>query len=136
MRYLLDTNVCISILKGKNRYLLKRIENLQNYEISIPVIVKYELYFGVFKSKRIQHNQNKLEDFLKAFEIISFNDEMAVIAGRIRADLSSKGNIIGPYDLLIAATAIESNRILVTHNTKEFIRVNNLQLDDWEEVVK
>lgn len=57
---------------------------------------------------------------------------MAVIAGQIRADLSSKGNIIGPYDLLIAATSIESNRILVTHNTKEFARVNNIQLEDWE----
>ncbi|MEA1973053.1 MAG: type II toxin-antitoxin system VapC family toxin [Candidatus Cloacimonadota bacterium] len=134
MRYLLDTNVCISILKGKNRYLLKRIENLKNYEISIPVIVKYELYFGVFNSKRIQHNQKKLEDFLQAFQIISFNDEMAIIAGKLRADLSARGNIIGPYDLLIAATALETDRILVTHNTKEFKRVTHLQLDDWEEV--
>ncbi len=132
MKYLLDTNVCINILKGQNMNLFKRIENLQNWEISIPVIVKYELYYGVFKSKRVHYNKDKLNNFLQPFNIVPFNEEMAIIAGRIRADLSSKGNIIGPYDLLIAATALESNLILVTHNTKEFIRVDNLKLDDWE----
>ena len=132
MRYLLDTNVCIAILKGENKQLLKNIQNIENHQIAIPVIVKYELYYGVYKSKKIKDNINKLEDFLQVFQIIPFMDEMAIIAGKIRANLSLRGNIIGPYDLLIAATAIATNRILVTHNTKEFKRINNLELIDWE----
>jgi len=73
-----------------------------------------------------------IREFFNSFSSMSFDDNIADICGEIRADLEKLGTPIGPYDLLIAATAISKDLILVTNNTKEFIRVKNIQLEDWQ----
>ena len=132
MKYLLDTNVCIKILNGSNRNILKRIETIKNDEIVIPSIVRFELYYGSYKSKIPTKTTKNLNLFLNSFETIEFNDSIAEIAGKLRADLSKKGTPIGPYDIIIAATAIYTNLTLITHNTKEFSRITELIIEDWE----
>jgi len=132
VKYLLDTNVCIRILNGSNRNILSRIETIKNDEIIIPSIVRFELYYGSYKSKIPTKTTYNLNQFLNSFETIVFNDTIAEIAGKLRADLSQKGTPIGPYDIIIAATAIYTNIILVTHKTKEFSRIMVLKTEDWE----
>ncbi len=132
MKYLLDTNVCIKILNGSNKNILNKIETIKNNEILIPSIVRFELYYGAYKSTIPTKTTNTLNRFLNSFETIEFNDSIAEIAGRLRADLAQKGTPIDPYDIIIAATAIYTNLTLITHNKKEFSRIISLKKEDWE----
>ncbi len=102
--------------------------------IKIPAIVVAELVHGAEKSLDPVRNLEQVKKFLMAFEIVPFDHSAAYSYGRIRADLEKKGHIIGPNDLIIAATVLSQNGILVTHNTKEFSRVTNLALEDWIEI--
>ena len=132
MKYIFDTNVCIKILNGNNESILNKIDDINNYDIIIPSIVRFELFYGAFKSKKSTKTLKILNEFLNSFETIGFNDNIAEIAGKIRADLEKKGTPIGPYDLIIGATTIYKNLILVTHNTKEFSRIDKIKIEDWE----
>lgn len=132
MKYLLDTNVCIRLLKGFPEKIKHIITQIPNNDLAIPSIVHYELYYGACKSNRKTETLLVLEDFLSSFQTINFDNNIAKIAGEIRAKLDSKGTPIGPYDILIAASAISHNLVLVTHNIKEFSRIDNLSLEDWE----
>ncbi|MCL2881123.1 MAG: PIN domain-containing protein [Treponema sp.] len=87
--------------------------------------------YGASKSKNREKNRNALQRFLSPFEIINFDTKDAEIYGIIRADLERNGNIIGPYDMQIAAQAFRWSCILVTNNTKEFQRVSGLKLENW-----
>jgi tRNA(fMet)-specific endonuclease VapC len=133
LTYLLDTNVCIRLINNSNSAVIKRLANQQPEDIFISSITQLELYYGAYRSLQTEKNLEILHRFFSQFNIISFNSETAKIAGKIRADLAASGTPIGPYDLQIAATAIAKNFILVTHNTREFSRINGLQLEDWEE---
>jgi len=132
MKYLLDTNVCIRLLKGASASILRRIEHISSDDVIIPSIVRFELYYGAYKSSRPEETLIKLKEFLDAFEYADMNNDIGEIAGKLRADLERKGHPIGPYDLLIGATALSLNCILITHNTKEFSRIENLMIEDWE----
>jgi|SRR3990172_2202175 len=132
MKYLLDTNVCIKILKGKTQSILKKIENIDNSDIAIPSVVQFELYYGAYKSVKKEATLKILEEFLKNFQIVNFDSKTAEICGKIRAELEQKGTPIGPYDLIIAATALCRKLILVTNNTNEFSRVENILIENWE----
>lgn len=132
MKYLLDTNVCIRILKGSSPEIYQRISNIENSCIVIPSIVRFELFYGAFKSLYSEKTLNTLKAFLGFFDTVSFDNKAAMICGRIRTDLEKIGRPIGPYDLLIASTAMANNLILVTHNVKEFSRVKGLLFEDWE----
>jgi len=90
------------------------------------------LYYGAYKSTIPTKTTNTLNRFLNSFETIEFNDSIAEIAGRLRADLAQKGTPIDPYDIIIAATAIYTNLTLITHNKKEFSRIISLKKEDWE----
>ena len=90
------------------------------------------MYYGAYKSTIPTKTTNTLNQFLNSFETIELNDSIAEIAGRLRADLAQKGTPIGPYDIIIAATAIYTNLTLITHNTKEFSRIISLKKEDWE----
>lgn len=133
MRYMLDTNVCIRFLRGDSLSLMRKIELISPEFICISAIVKYELYYGAFKSLKVKENLLLLDRFISNYQIKDFDNLTAEIAGRIRADLDILGMPIGPNDLLIGATAIQHNCTLITHNTKEFSRINGLHIEDWEE---
>ncbi len=94
-------------------------------------IVKAELHYGAYRSRRARENLKLLRDFLRQFSSLPFDDRAVKIYGRIRRELERSGQSIGPYDLIIAAVAIGHGAILVTHNTKEFRRVRDLRLEDW-----
>jgi len=131
MKYLLDTNTCIKFLKGTSENIRNRVLSAEN-DISLCSIVKYELYYGAYKSKEVIDNLKKIELFFNKFNTILFNDRCSKICGQIRADLEKNGLPIGPYDLQIASIALSNDLILVTHNIKEFNRISNLRIEDWE----
>ncbi|MDB9473536.1 type II toxin-antitoxin system tRNA(fMet)-specific endonuclease VapC [Dolichospermum circinale] len=132
MIYLLDTNTCIIYLKGKNIHLKEKLDSISISEIAVCSIVKSELFYGAMRSAKPDSNLKLQQGFLDKFVSLPFNDEAAIIFGNIRAELTSKGTPIGGYDLQIAAIALANNLILVTHNTREFSRIPELQLQDWE----
>lgn len=131
MRYMLDTNICIYIIKKKPRKVLETLKRLDIGDVCISVITLAELEYGVNKSQQKERNKIALTSFLSPIEILPFSDSAAVISGEIRASLEKKGQIIGAYDLLIAAHALSENLILITNNTNEFSRIPGLSLQNW-----
>jgi tRNA(fMet)-specific endonuclease VapC len=129
--YFLDTNTCIYFLKGTYKSILEEFKKRKPEEIKISSIVKAELLLGVEKSKQKDKNLKVYTKFLEPFEIVSFDDQAAVSYAKIRATLEKKGKIIGPNDLVIAATVMANKGVLVSHNTKEFKQVSGLILEDW-----
>ena len=132
MNYLLDTNTCIIYLKGRNLNLKQRLEAVPVSEIAVCSIVKAELCFGAMKSANPERNFALQQAFLKQFVSLPFDDLAAKTFGVMRSQLETKGIPIGAYDLQIAAIALANNLTLVTHNTREFERVEGLQVEDWE----
>ena len=129
MRFLLDTNAVIALLKG-DPVLAGRLRKHDPRDFGLPAIVAHELYFGAFRSARQAENLARL-DALR-FEIIDFTSADARSAGFVRAELAARGKPIGPYDALIAAQALARELILITHNTREFSQVRRLKFEDWE----
>jgi len=130
--YLLDSNVCIRILNGASPPLQRRLRSCSPTEVSLCSVVKAELYFGARKSERQAENLRLVGRFFSVFPSFDFDDRCAEVYGTIRGELERGGIPIGPNDLLIAATAIANELVLVTHNTREFERVVGLRLEDWE----
>ncbi len=133
MSYLLDTNTCIRLLnQDQNSSVAQRLATHKPADILLCSIVKAELYYGAYKSSRRERNLEKLERFFSQFHSVPFDDQAALQAGKVRAQLTALGTPIGPNDLLIAAIALTNHLALVTNNTKEFGRVAGLQIEDWE----
>ncbi len=132
MSYLLDTNACIRILNGTSPALVERMRREDPSSIKLSSVVRAELLFGARKSSRVEQNLTLLSKFLAPFESLPFDDRAAEHYGLIRAELEREGRLIGPNDLLIAATARAHDAILVTRNTKEFSRVVALRIESWE----
>lgn len=129
--FLLDSNVCISYLnEGQNKLKSKVVQHFGH--IYLCDMIKMELYYGAYKSQRVEQNIAAFKDFFELTTTLPFDEEIAQLAGRIRADLTQRGEIIGAYDILIVSTAIVHEKTLVTHNTKEFQRVKGLKLVDWQ----
>ena len=101
-------------------------------EIAVCSVVKGELFYGAIRSANIERNLRLQQEFLSQFVSLPFDDQSALIFSNIRAQLATQGTPIGAYDLQIAAIALAHNLILVTHNTREFSRIPQLQLEDWE----
>jgi len=129
--YYLDTNTCIYFFNGTHESIKKRIMGISPSEIAIPSVVKAELLFGAYKSKRKKANIEKIEQFLESFEIASFDDVMAYVYADIRYRMEMKGTLIGPNDLFIAAIVKFNDGILVTNNDKEFKRIEGLKVENW-----
>ena len=128
--YILDTNTLIYFFKGIGNVagiLLSKSPK----DISIPSIALYELEVGIAKSTKPNKRRKQLKSLISKIDISSFGAKEAEVAAMIRANLESKGTPIGPYDTLIAGTALSINATLITHNTKEFKRVNGLNIEDW-----
>ncbi|MCL1493908.1 MAG: type II toxin-antitoxin system VapC family toxin [Pseudanabaena sp. Salubria-1] len=132
MSYLLDTNACIRYLNSSNNQIFHRLSVLSSDDVFLCDVVKFELYYGAYKSRNIDKNLANLKIFFDEFVSLPFDGQVANICGQIRADLNKKGTPIGVYDLQIASIAIANNLVLVTHNIGEFSRVDGLQYEDWE----
>ena len=130
--YLLDTNVCIMYLKGKSLSINRYIDNLEVDKIAVCSVVKAELFYGSMRSNNPQKSLKIQKSFLQQFVSLPFDDSCAEVYGKIRADLANTGTPIGSNDIQIAAIALANNLILVTHNVREFSRVEGLKIEDWE----
>jgi tRNA(fMet)-specific endonuclease VapC len=132
LAYLIDSNVCVIYLNGKSPLLQQRFNSTLVDEIVVCSIVKGELFYGSRRSNNPAKSLQIQQDFLAQFISLPFDDTAAVVYGKIRAELAKAGTPIGPNDLQIAAIAIAHDLTLVTHNTREFSRVDGLKLEDWE----
>lgn len=133
MKYLLDTNILIYMLKKPTPALIKRFKSVASPAILIPAIVRSELEYGFCKSGDYERSRFKFEPFLRLFATQPFTERAAKEYGRIAADLQKTNQLIGNMDMLIAATAKAEGMTLVTHNTKEFERIPGLLIEDWVE---
>ena len=132
MIYLLDTNVCVSYLRGTDRERLEARLNAANFgDIALCSVVKAELLYGAARSQQPEKNHAQLQRFFSSFPSLAFEDEAAAAYGTLRAALEASGTPIGPNDLMIAAIALASGLVLVTHNATEFNRVPGLHVEDW-----
>ena len=131
MIYMLDTDICIYIIKRKPLRVLERLESIQPDQLSMSAITFAELMNGAKKSQRVEANVSRLNALGEILEICSFDQQAAVAYGDVRSSLEKRGEVIGPHDLLIAAHALSLDRTLITNNEREFKRVEGLKVDNW-----
>lgn len=128
--YALDTSTVVNYFRGRGR-VAERLLSRSPREVFLPTIVLYELELGVEKSVEASRRRNELDDLARVIQLLPFGPGEARVAARIRARLEAEGRRIGPYDILIAATALAHGAVLVSHNVDEFRRVDGLQVEDW-----
>lgn len=131
MRFLLDTDTCIYLLKGEDPALAQRVLDQRREDVGISAITLGELELGVAKSEHAKKNRRRLEVFSSNVTALPFDADAAVAYGRVRAALEKAGTPIGPLDTLIAAHAIALGSTLVTNNEREFGRVSSLRIANW-----
>lgn len=130
MRYLLDANAIIALLNDTTSPIARRIRRYAPRDIGISAVVMHELYYGAFKSQRVEKNVARVDAL--QFPVLELDQDDARQAGEVRAYLASRGTPIGPYDVLMAGQAKARKLILITHNTTEFARVPGLKVEDWK----
>ncbi len=131
MKYMLDTNICIGLIRQKPQALIERLTACAPGEIGVSAITAAELTHGAHKSKDVEKNLSALEQFLLPVEVADFDQRASGAYGLVRAFLERKGKAIGSMDMLIGAHALSLDVILVTNNTSEFKRIPNLNIEDW-----
>jgi tRNA(fMet)-specific endonuclease VapC len=131
MRWMLDTDTCIAVIKKRPESALKKLRGKSIGQVGISSITLGELAFGASKSSRSAESHAALNEFLLPLEVADFDYRAAMQYGEVRASLTRDGTPIGPLDTLIAAHAAAIEAILVTHNTREFGRTDALRLEDW-----
>ena len=128
---MLDTDICIYIIKKKPINVLERFKKLHPSNLSMSAITFAELINGAKKSQQVEANIARLNKLSEMLEIRSFDQQAAIIYGEVRSSLEKQGEVIGAYDLLIAAHALSLERTLVTNNVREFERVRALKIENW-----
>jgi len=131
MRFMLDTNICIYLIKRKPSQVLSKLKEFNLGDVAVSSIALSELEYGVAKSSKPQQNRDALDAFLAPLEILPFDGEAAHRYGQIRALLEKEGKLIGAMDMLIGAHALGASMTLVTNNIKEFSRIPGLRLENW-----
>ena len=131
MKYLIDTNICIYLIKKKPPEVIKKLRKMKVDTVGISAITVSELEYGIEKSSYPDRNRIALLEFLVPFTILEYDQSASMEYGRIRVGLEKKGKMIGAMDLLIAAHAKSKGLILVTNNEKEFKRVKGLKVENW-----
>ena len=131
MKYLLDTNICIYAINGRDPNLTKKLLTILPDDIAVSSITVGELEYGAAKSKWGNRTRQTMYAFLSNFSILPFDNDDAVCFGNLRASLALAGTPIGAYDVMIAAQGLTKGLTVVTHNTGEFSRVPGLKLEDW-----
>ena len=131
MRYMLDTNICIYVIKHKPETVFQKLQNTNPEDVCISSVTYAELVHGVEKSAAVEKNRLALSMLLANMEILDFDVDAADCYGKIRAALEKKGTPIGPLDMMIAAHAQSLGYTVVTNNVKEFSRVSALRIENW-----
>jgi tRNA(fMet)-specific endonuclease VapC len=131
MKLMLDTNICIAIIKQKPAGILQKFSAYQVGDICISSVTLAELRYGVAKSQYQEKNQAALDEFILPLEVARFDEAAALVYGALRASLEKQGTPIGALDTMIGAHALSLNLTLVTNNTKEFNRIVGLKVIDW-----
>jgi tRNA(fMet)-specific endonuclease VapC len=129
--YMLDTNICIYIINRRSPSVINIFESMRPHEVKLSAVTLAELEYGASKSEHRERNRRALFGFASPFEIIPFDDTDAEVFGLLRADLERRGVPIGPYDMQIAAQALNRDYSLVTNNIREFERIPRLKLENW-----
>jgi tRNA(fMet)-specific endonuclease VapC len=132
MKVMLDTNICVDIIRERPQQVLERFKTYDVGDIGISTVTLAELEYGVSASRRPAKNREALDQFVSPLEIVAFDRLATAAYGRLRAALEKKGQMIGSMDLLIAAHAVSLEVRLVTHNAREFERVPGLKIEDWQ----
>ncbi len=132
MTKVLDTDVCVHLIRKSNDAVLRRLREHDPGDLALSAVTVGELFFGAYRSIRVAEALRLLDRFIEPFQVLPFDVTSAGIYGEIRSELARRGETIGSNDLLIAATARAHDCIVVTHNTREFGRVPHLRLEDWE----
>lgn len=130
MRYLLDTNILIALSKARPG-LAERLEKIPTSAVLLSSVVVAEIEYGIAKSARREQNQKVFDHLLSGFSVVPFDAQAAKRYGPIRTELERKGQLIGPYDMMIAAHALALDATLVTDNMGEFVRVDGLLVENW-----
>lgn len=133
IHYMLDTNICIYIIKQKPRAVIERFLSTEISKIGVSSITLSELTYGVSKSSKPEQNRMALTQFVAPLEILSYGDIAAQYYGDVRVFLERRGQPVGALDMLIAAHALSVPCTLVTNNTREFVRVPDLKTENWVE---
>jgi tRNA(fMet)-specific endonuclease VapC len=131
MKYLLDTNMCIYIIKKHPPRVFEKLKSLDIEDVGISAITAAELEYGVSKSSMPEKNRLALTKFTAPLQILPFEEKAAEAYGRLGASLEKTGTVIGSFDLLIGAQAKSENLILVTNNVSEFGGIPGLKLENW-----
>ena len=133
MRFLLDTNICIYIIKQKPPKVFDKFQTLTTSDVGVSSITVAELEYGAYKSQRQEQNRAALSQFLIPLEILPFDERATQTYGQIRAELERRGTVIGSMDMLIASQAISLGLTLVTNNVRELSLIPGLTLVNWVE---
>ncbi|MDR1147484.1 MAG: type II toxin-antitoxin system VapC family toxin [Spirochaetaceae bacterium] len=128
---MLDTNMCIYIIKKKTEYVLKELQNKRKAGLAISTITLAELEYGNENSQYKEKNKIALMQFLTIIDVKPFDGKASKEFGKIKKDLKDRKCLIGPYDMLIGAHAKSLGLILVTNNVKEFERIADLRIENW-----
>ena len=131
MRFMLDTDTCIALIKRKSAKILDKLTSHAPGDVGLSTITLAELRYGVAKSAQKERNSQALDEFLLPLEIADFDEMSAGSYGEVRAALENAGTPMGPLDTQIGAHALSLGAVLVSHNTREFLRIPGLAVEDW-----
>jgi len=131
MKYMLDTNICIGLIRQKPQKLIRRLMRCEPGDVGVSSITIAELAFGANKSAQVEQNLSALEQFLLPVEVADFDQRASAAYGVVRAYLEREGKIIGSMDMLIGAHALSLGIIVITNNVDEFKRIPKLKVEDW-----
>ena len=133
MRFMLDTNTCVDLIRRRNDRVLRRMQRFRPDDLCVSSVTLSELEYGAAKSANPQRNRLALAEFMTPLSVLPYDDAAAPVYGRVRAELERAGTPIGPLDTMIAAHALSLDLILVTDNEREFRRVAGLKVQNWAE---
>jgi predicted nucleic acid-binding protein len=130
MKYLFDTDMCVYLFKGKPK-IVEKLEQIPAKDLAVSIITIAELEYGAFYSERVQSNLERIASLEKKIQTVAITSSVTREYAKAKAVLRKQGAILEDFDLLIAATALTHNLILVTNNTQHFNRIDNLRIENW-----
>lgn len=130
LRFMLDTNICIYVIKNRPASCREKFRT-HSGAMAISSVTLAELIYGAMKSAKPESHLRTIEEFAARLSVLDFDTDAAGHYGDIRSTLEREGNVIGPYDMMIAGHARSHGLILVTNNIREFERVDGLRLENW-----
>ena len=131
MKYMLDTKICIYLIKQQPKEVIDKFQEIPPGEVAISSVTVAEMMYGVAKSQHKDKNESALVSFLAPLEIVDFGFKAAQHYGIIRANLEKMGTPVGAYDLMIAAHSLSLGLVLVTNNEREYQRIPDLIVENW-----